>query len=144
MTNEPPKGLKANLLGSYLADPISDPDFFDGVAGPNSAAWKPLLFGLTFFHAIIQERRKFGPLGWNIPYEFNESDLRISVRQLQMFLNESIGKESPMKALTYITGQCNYGGRVTDPFDRICMVAILGTYYCQEIQSDSYSLSESG
>merc|ERR1711865_954480 len=46
--------------------------------------------------------------------------------------------------LTYITGQCNYGGRVTDPFDRICMVAILGTYYCQEIQSDSYSLSESG
>ena len=49
----------------------------------------------------------------------------------QMFLNDY--DEVPMEALTYLIGQCNYGGRVTDDKDRRLLVCLLSIFVCDDI-----------
>lgn len=138
VTAEPPKGLRNNIRGSFSQ--VEDKDLDDN---PKPIAFRRLLWGLCFFNALVLERRKFGPLGWNIPYEFSASDLRISKDQLYQFLE--FYYEIPYEALIYMFAEANYGGRVTDPQDRRCIKLTLSDFYCNEmISEENHKLSESG
>ncbi|KAL0978572.1 hypothetical protein UPYG_G00172390 [Umbra pygmaea] len=137
MTIEPPRGIKANLMKSYLS---LDDNFITTCT--KLGELKSLLLSLCLFHGIVIERRKFGPLGFNIPYEFTDGDLRISISQLKMFVDEY--PDIPYKVLKYTAGEINYGGRVTDDWDRRCILNVLEDFYCPAVLDASYSYSPSG
>lgn len=71
MVTEPPNGLKLNMRATYFK--ISH-EMLEQCPHP---AFKPLVYVLAFFHAVVQERRKFGKVGWNVYYDFNESDFQV-------------------------------------------------------------------
>jgi len=65
------------MLRSFNSDPLCDDEFYSlSYKFTDMKTWYRGIFSLVFFHAVIQERRNYGPLGFNIPYEFNESDLK--------------------------------------------------------------------
>lgn len=50
----------------------------------------------------------------------------------------------PFEAISYLTGECNYGGRVTDDWDRRLLLTILADFYNRDfIEKTSYNFSES-
>lgn len=66
ITNEPPTGMLANLhkaLDNFSQETLE--------MCSKETEFKAILFSLCYFHAVIAERRKFGPQGWNRSYPFN-------------------------------------------------------------------------
>lgn len=77
------------------------------------SAYAPLVYTLCFLHAVVLERRKYGKLGWNVPYDFNESDFIVSRKLLALYLNKALGNGDemiPWGSLKYLIGEAMYGG----------------------------------
>ena len=137
MTNEPPAGLRANLRTTYSALP---PESFEQTNKPDT--WRKMMFGLLLFNAIILERRKFGPLGWNIQYSFTDSDRDVSLQQVSLLVSDY--DVVPFKVVTELTAEVNYGGRVTDNWDRRTIKNVLYDFVNADVLRDGYGFSPSG
>ena len=127
MTTEPPKGLRANLARLY-ATCVSEDSFRQCT---RREEYGKLLFALAFFHAVVLERRKFGMLGFNIAYDFNDTDFAVSDDLLKSYLDGY--EDVPWQALRYLIGQANYGGRITDELDRRVVEAYLSEFFCERV-----------
>lgn len=111
VTNDPPAGLRAGLLRSYTPGVMVDQDRLERV---DTAQWRQLLFALCFLHSVVQERRKFGPLGWCIPYEYNNGDLQSCMLFLEKHLYNG---EISWGTFQYMVSDVQYGGKITDSLD---------------------------
>ena len=130
LTNEPPAGAKASMKRTISS--ISQ-QTIDTVELPE---WRRLIYVLAFFNTTVQERRKFGPLGWAIPYEFNHSDFTASLAFMcgQIVDAQLKGQnkgydQSFWQTVRYGVCEIHYGGRVTDELDRRLIKTIGEIYF---------------
>jgi dynein heavy chain len=128
LTNEPPAGARASMkrtISSLTQQTIDTVELSE---------WRRLLYVLAFFNTTVQERRKFGPLGWAIPYEFNHSDFTASVAFTSgQIVDANKGPkgydESFWQTVRYGICEIHYGGRVTDELDRRLIKTIGEIYF---------------
>ena len=139
ITNEAPSGIRAGLKASYQ---LLTQDNVDAI--PRSE-WRQMLFALCFLHAIIQERRRFGPLGWNVPYEFNNADLSAAIHFLQSHMQEVVGRKGAAPdwaTIRYMISKIHYGGKITDDQDRAIMDAYASIYLNEKVLEPDHCIFE--
>ncbi|XP_026670097.1 dynein heavy chain 10, axonemal [Ceratina calcarata] len=126
VVTEPPSGLKLNLENTYLN---MSPHVLESCQHP---AYKHLIYVLAFYHAVVQERRRYDKIGWNIRYDFNESDFNVCATILDTYLTKALAANDtriPWNSLKYLIGEVMYGGRVIDSYDRRVSHTYMDEYF---------------
>jgi len=130
LTNEPPEGLKPNLIKAYAS---FTEDMMEGCAKPTE--FRAIVFALSYFHAALLERKKFGVgnlvgaksgIGWNMNYPFNTGDLLCCGMCTNNYLENNT--TVPWDDLRYIFGEIMYGGHIVEDWDRRLAFAYLTKY----------------
>jgi dynein heavy chain len=136
ITNEAPVGMRAGMKRSYA---WVTQDMIDTVP---RVEWRTLLWVLCHLHSVTQERRKFGAIGWTVPYEFNQSDLNACALFLQnhiLDMDAKKAKDVTWSTVRYMISEIQYGGRITDDWDRRQMATFAEKFFCQAVLEPGYS-----
>ena len=149
LTTEPPSGIKSNI--KKLFNEITEEKTAPKSKPINTQDKKPeeikaeqekqekdniikrqhftkLLYSLSLFHAVLQERKKFGPIGFNLRYDFNQGDFDTSSELVNIYLSEAPVDEVPWDSIIYLIGEVTYGGSIVDETDRIVMNSTLNKF----------------
>jgi len=132
---EPPMGLKAGLHRTYTTTVTQE--LLDKI---DSDKWRSMVFVMSFMHSIVQERRKFGPIGWCVPYEYNTSDIDACILFIEKHLAATVMVGQPISWSTtqYMIAEVQYGGRITDDLDRELFITYAAKWFCDDIFKPSF------
>merc|ERR1719305_950236 len=130
LTNEPPQGIVANLVRAFAN--FKKEEFED-----RDSKVKAIVFGLCHFHAVMLERKKFGPMGYNMMYPFATGDLRDSASILYNYLENNSSGKVPWDDLKYLFGEIMYGGHIVDDWDRRLCATYLAFYMQDNILDET-------
>lgn len=137
---EPPPGIRANLLRTFSTVPAARM-----MKAPSERA--RLYFLLAWFHAIVQERLRYSPLGWAKHYEFNESDLRVACDTLDTWIDTTAMSRTnlppekvPWDALVTLLSQSIYGGKIDNDFDQRLLQSFLSKLFTPRSFESDFAL----
>ncbi len=110
---------------------------YDSVALP---AWRQTIYSLAFFHSLIVGRQKYGFAGWNMQYQFSNSEFHSTLSFAQaMFAEAELRKTKEcinfhaLRAVITI----NYGGRITDSNDALVLKTLSEKYISNMSESSA-------
>lgn len=141
---EAPSGVKSSMIRSL-----------DGVApermnkAPTERARLYLL--LAWFHALVQERLRYAPVGWSKTYEFSQSDFRGACDAIDRWVN-SVGHNRvhvapdsiPWAAIRTTLKESIYGGRIDNEYDEQLLGTLLDKVFTPESYQNSFKLVSDG
>jgi dynein heavy chain len=110
-------------------------------------------YAITLFHAIISDRAKFGPVGWNVPYQYTEMEYQNSLRILKEVVSrasnpncikcnideiDEIQDPLDFEALRNLIGGINYEGRITDELDRAKLKVLTESFLTADLLTSDF------
>jgi dynein heavy chain 1 len=138
---EPPAGVKASLKRSLARMPEARM-----MKGPPERARLYLL--LSWFHAVVLERRRFSPVGWTKRYEFGMSDMKCALDAIDEWVDTAAQGKShvkpeniPWKALRTLLAQTFYGGRIDNRFDDSLLLSFVDSLFVPQSFDADFKLS---
>lgn len=138
---ESPPGIKSSLQRSFKT--VLNHDRTDKAPVERSR----LHFLLCWFHAVMQERLRFTPIGWTKAYEFSEADQRCTLDAIDEWMdNLAQGRSNippekiPWDALRALIAKSLYGGRVDNEFDDKILESFVDQLFCEKTFDPRYSL----